>query len=67
MKHQGGKQMKKGLYGLGIFILCMSLAGVAFALTNIETLGKMVYEDTAYSAGENQSCQTCHHPQGTVL
>lgn len=60
---KGSRQMRKNLYGLGIFILGMSIAGTAFALTNIETLGKMVYEDTVYSANGNQSCQTCHHPK----
>lgn len=54
--------MKKRLHGVLVFTFCMSFTGVASALTNIEELGKFIYEDPVYSVGGNQSCQSCHHP-----
>jgi cytochrome c peroxidase len=52
----------KRLTGFCIFMLCMLLTGMAFALSKQAKLGKLVYEDPAFSANGNQSCQTCHHP-----
>ena len=57
------KQMKKKLQGVLILTICMTFTGIAFALTNIELLGKAIYEDPTYSANGNQSCQSCHHPK----
>ncbi len=54
--------MKKEFSGVLIGIICLSFTGVAFALTAQEKLGKLIYEDPAFSAGGNQSCQSCHHP-----
>jgi cytochrome c peroxidase len=54
--------MEKRLFGLSVFIFCMSFTGLASALTNIEALGKFIYEDPVYSLNGNQSCQSCHHP-----
>lgn len=31
-------------------------------LTPLETLGKAMYKDTAFSYNNTQSCQSCHHP-----
>ena len=55
--------MKKKLSGLLAGVICLSLTGVAFALTPKEKLGKRIYEDPAFSAGGNQSCQSCHDPK----
>lgn len=55
--------MTRKLYGLLIVTLFMSFGGVAFALTPMENLGKLVYEDTDFSFNQNQSCQSCHHPK----
>ena len=55
--------MKRKLQGVLILTICMTFTGFAFALTNIELLGKAIYEDPTYSAGGNQSCQSCHHPK----
>jgi len=58
--------MKKRIIGLCVALLCLSLTGLAYAqspkLNHKEMLGKLVFEDTAFSANGNQSCQTCHHP-----
>ncbi len=54
--------MGKKMYGLSVIILGLSFTGLAFAMTPQERLGKSIYTDTAFSAGGNQSCQTCHHP-----
>ena len=54
--------MKKKVSGLLVCIVCLSFAGVAFALTAQEKLGKLIYEDPAFSVNGNQSCQSCHHP-----
>ena len=54
--------MKKKLSAVLVGIICLSFAGVAFALNAQEKLGKLLYEDPAFSVGGNQSCQSCHHP-----
>ncbi len=54
--------MKKRLYGLGLFIVCMSFSGVAFALTTFEDLGKLIFFDDNLSINGNQSCAACHGP-----
>lgn len=35
----------------------------AFALNNIESLGKKIFNDENLSLHENQSCKTCHNPR----
>lgn len=55
--------MKKRLYGLGFFIVCMSFSGVAFALTTFEDLGKSIFFDDNLSIDGNQSCAACHGPE----
>ena len=53
--------MKQNLQRLLILVICITFTGLAFA-TPKEDLGKLVYEDPAFSANGNQSCQSCHHP-----
>jgi cytochrome c peroxidase len=36
--------------------------GPAFGLSDMETVGKMIYKDKDLSLYNNQSCMTCHHP-----
>lgn len=60
--------MKKKLQGLLVFAIGMTFTGLAFAAKPIDkdplvVLGKLVFEDTAFSANGNQSCQSCHHPK----
>ena len=55
--------MEKKLQGFIILIICMTFAGLAFAKKPIGkdplvVLGKLVYEDPAFSANGNQSCQS---------
>jgi cytochrome c peroxidase len=40
----------------------VGFAASAFALTDIEKLGGLIYRDTNLSINSNQSCMTCHHP-----
>lgn len=54
--------MKKKVSRLLVCIVCLSFAGGAFALTAQEKLGKRIYEDSAFSKNNNQSCQSCHNP-----
>ncbi len=55
--------MKKTLYGLGIFVVCVSFSGVAFALTPSENLGKSIFFDNNLSITGNLSCAACHGPE----
>ena len=42
-----------------VLVLC---ATSAYALTDVEKLGGLIYRDTDLSLNFNQSCKTCHHP-----
>jgi cytochrome c peroxidase len=42
-----------------VLVLC---AASAYALTDVEKLGGLIYRDTDLSLNFNQSCKTCHHP-----
>lgn len=55
--------MKKKLFGLGFFIVCMSFSSAAFALTPFEELGKSIFFDADLSINTNQSCAACHGPE----
>jgi len=48
------------LHCLALFLL--TLPSVVYgALTQIEQLGKIMYQDKNFSRNKTQSCQTCHH------
>ena len=48
---------------IGILTACIvGYAASAFALTDMEKLGGLIYRDANLSINANQSCMTCHHP-----
>ncbi|MDO9042756.1 MAG: cytochrome c peroxidase [Desulfocapsaceae bacterium] len=54
--------MKRNLVSAAVFFLILA-AGSVFAatLTNVEQLGKLIYESTLLSLRNTQSCATCHN------
>jgi len=54
--------MKKILASAAVFSMVLGAGSVsAVTLTDVETLGKMIYESTLLSLNETQSCATCHN------
>ncbi|MBW4056905.1 MAG: c-type cytochrome [Proteobacteria bacterium] len=53
--------MKKNLVSATVFFLVLSVGPVFAAnLTDMEKLGKLIYESTLLSNNQTQSCATCH-------
>jgi len=46
-----------------LLLLFSAVVGPVFAagLTQMEQLGKIMYQDKDFSWNQTQSCQTCHH------
>lgn len=59
-----GAGMKKKIYTcvLALPLVYMANASTASALTSMEDLGRILYEETNFSNPIGQSCQTCHSP-----
>ncbi|MEW6288230.1 MAG: cytochrome c peroxidase [Thermodesulfobacteriota bacterium] len=54
--------MKKILASAAVFSMILGAGSVSAAtLTDVETLGKMIYESTLLSWDQTQSCATCHN------
>jgi cytochrome c peroxidase len=52
---------KKVTFAVALIVM-LALSGSAWALTDTEKLGGLIYRDTNLSINQNQSCMTCHHP-----
>lgn len=53
--------MKRNLVSAAVFFLILSASSVfAATLTDVERLGKLIYESTLLSNNQTQSCATCH-------
>ncbi len=52
---------KKLICGLALVTAVAISVSTGYALTDIETLGGLIYRDTNLSLKFNQSCMTCHH------
>ena len=50
------------LLGIALAAVVAFSSTPAFALTQLEQLGGLIYRDTNLSLNYNQSCMTCHHP-----
>ncbi len=50
------------MYSATLMCACFLCAGSAFGLSDIEMLGKKIFNDKNLSIYGNQSCKTCHHP-----
>lgn len=55
-------KMKRNLMSSVLVLIMLTGAVPAQALTPLEKLGKLIYQDTDLSVNNNQSCLTCHHP-----
>ena len=53
---------KKAMAGTLILLFIVAVGAVSAAgLTQMEQLGKIMYQDKDFSLNATQSCQTCHH------
>ena len=54
--------LKKALFGTFILLFIVAVGAVSAAgLTQMEQLGKIMYQDKDFSLNATQSCKTCHH------
>lgn len=54
---------KGRLLVIDLFLMSFVPAVHAAGLSELELLGKVIYNNKNLSFNRNQSCQTCHHPQ----
>ena len=54
--------MKRSLLVTVVILAVFGFAGQALAASAIVRLGEALYKDPNLSAGQDQSCMTCHHP-----